>query len=74
MISSDERPACCGPDEAAILAHKAGHALREAVDTASGSALGISENIMNDVRRHPLRTSTAAAGLGFLLGLLLRRR
>jgi len=61
-------------DQCADLAHKAGHKLREVMDSASDEARDVTAATIRQVRSNPVQSSMIAAGVGFLLGLLLRRR
>jgi len=65
---------CCSKDEVTALANKAGHKLREVIDTATDEVRDTSATIIKEVRQHPLQSSAIAAGVGFLFGFLLRRR
>ena len=75
MLSATNKDhGCCPKDECADLAHKAGHKLRQVIDTASDDARDATATVIKEVREHPVKSSAIAAGAGFLLGLLLRRR
>lgn len=73
MFSANDKN-CCTKDDVAVLAHKAGHKLREVIDTASDEARDAKATIIKEVRQHPMQASAIAAGIGFVLGFLLRRR
>jgi ElaB/YqjD/DUF883 family membrane-anchored ribosome-binding protein len=66
--------ACCNTNELSVAAHKAGHKLREVIDTASDEARDVTTATIKQVRNNPVQSSMIAAGIGFLTGLLLRRR
>jgi ElaB/YqjD/DUF883 family membrane-anchored ribosome-binding protein len=50
------------------------HRLRHFIDHATHDARDTLAATQRQVREHPLRTGAVAAGIGFLLGVLLRRR
>ncbi len=56
------------------VAHKAGQKVRELYDTASHETRDATAAVEKQIRSHPLAASAIAAGLGFLLGALFRRR
>ena len=61
-------------DNACCSAHEAGRKVREFVDHAAHDtrdALAVTEK---QIREHPVRSSAIAAGVGFLLGALFRRK
>ena len=70
---------CCSKaenvrEELREAAHSAGQKAREIYDTATNEgrdAVAITEK---QIRQHPLTASAIAAGVGFLLGALFRRR
>lgn len=55
-------------------AHTAGQKMREIYDTASHEARDATATMEKQIRSHPLAASAIAAGIGFLLGALFRRR
>lgn len=61
-------------DEACSTANEVGHKLREFVDHASHEARDALATTEKQIREHPMKASAIAAGVGFLLGVLLRRR
>ena len=65
---------CCSKDECSEFAHEAGHKLREAIDKASSEVRDATDATMEQVRSKPVQSSLIALGIGFLSGLLLRRR
>ncbi len=74
MLSVQKDNSCCSTDEASKLAHKAGHKLREVINTASDEARDAKATIIKEVRQLPVQASVIAAGIGLVLGFLLRRR
>lgn len=74
MFSANKDKSCCTKDDVAVLANKAGHKLREVIDTASDEARDAKATIIKEVRQHPVQASAIAAGIGLVLGFLLRRR
>ena len=68
-------------DECCAVAHEAGYKLRQVVDSVTDEAHDVRENVtkvtedvIKTVRDKPIQASMVAAGVGFLLGLLFRRR
>lgn len=55
-------------------AHDAGQKMREIYDTATHQSRDASAIVQKQIRSHPVAASAIAAGIGFLLGALLRRR
>lgn len=55
-------------------AHEAGHKVREFADTAIHEARDVTVATEKKIREHPFAASAIAAGIGFLLGSLFRRR
>lgn len=74
MFSVTKDKSCCSKDDIAVLANKAGHKLREVVDSASDETRDAKATIIKEVRQHPVQAGAIAAGIGFVLGFLLRRR
>ena len=74
MFSATKEKSSCTKDDVAVLANKAGHKLREVIDTATDEVRDASTNVIKEVRQHPVQSSAIAAGIGFVLGFLLRRR
>lgn len=61
-------------DDACCTANEAGRKVRELVDHASHEARDALATTEKQIREHPLRAGVIAAGVGFLLGALFRRR
>lgn len=74
MFSATKDKSCCTKDEVTVFANKAGHKLREVIDTASDEARDAQATLIKEVRQHPVQSSAIAAGIGFVLGFLFRRR
>lgn len=74
MFSATKDKNCCTKDDVAVIANKAGHKLREVIDTASDEVRDAQATLIKEVRQNPVRASAIAAGIGLVLGLLLRRR
>jgi ElaB/YqjD/DUF883 family membrane-anchored ribosome-binding protein len=55
-------------------AHNAGQKVREIYDTATHQGRDATAAVERQIRRNPLAAGAAAAGIGFMLGLLFRRR
>ena len=56
------------------LAHKAGEKARQLVDEAGAEFSDQAGTVAEAIRRKPLQAGAIMAGVGFLLGLFLRRR
>jgi len=56
------------------VAHNAGQKVREIYDTATNQSRDATAMVEKQMRSNPLAASAIAAGVGFLLGALLRRR
>lgn len=56
------------------VAHDAGQKVREIYDTATHQGRDASAIVQKQIRSNPLAAGAIAAGIGFLLGALLRRR
>ena len=74
LSTNQDAPSCCSKNDATDLAHKAGHKLREEVDHAADEARGAAAAGVEQMRNKPVQTGLIALGVGFLSGLLLRRR
>lgn len=61
-------------DETCCHAKEAGRKLREVVDHVAHDARDAVAATEKQIREHPVRSSAIAAGIGFLVGALLRRR
>lgn len=61
-------------DDACCKANEAGHKVREFVDHAAHEARDALATTEKQILEHPVKASAIAAGIGFLLGALLRRR
>jgi len=61
-------------DDVQEAAHKAGVKVREAYDNASEETRDVVAATEKQIRRHPFAAGAIAAGVGFVLGALLRRR
>ena len=72
--ASHKEKGCCGKHDCSELAHKAGNKLREVIDCASEETRDATATVIKEVRQHPVQSSAIAAGVGFLLGWLSRRR
>jgi len=55
-------------------AHNAGQKVREIYDTATHEGRDASALVQKQIRSNPLAAGAIAAGVGFLLGALFRRR
>lgn len=55
-------------------AHNAGEKMRELYDAASGESRDAIATARKQIRSNPLAASAIAAGVGFVLAALLRRR
>lgn len=55
-------------------AHEAGRKARELADTAVHEVRDVTAATEKQIREHPFTASAIAAGVGFLLGALFRRR
>ena len=62
------------PDSCCCPAHEAGRKVREFVDHAAHDARDAVAVTEKRIREHPVKASAIAAGIGFLLGALFRRR
>ena len=56
------------------VAHKAGQKARGIYDAATHEARDATVVVEKQIRTHPVAASAIAAGVGFLLGALFRRR
>ena len=70
---------CCDKAEDARkdlreVARNAGQKVREIYDTATHQGRDASVIVQKQIRSNPLTASAIAAGVGFVLGALLRRR
>jgi ElaB/YqjD/DUF883 family membrane-anchored ribosome-binding protein len=75
MFSANKNESgCCSTNDLSATAHKAGHKLREVIDTASDEARDATAAVVKQVRTNPVQSSMIAAGIGVLVGLLFRRR
>lgn len=54
-------------------AHAAGRSARDFLDTTGKKVSQASDNVTNEIRRNPVRSSMIALGAGVLLGLIWRR-
>lgn len=64
----------CAKDKCHDMAHKAGQKVHALVETAQHEARDATATVIKEVRSKPLQASAIAAGIGFLFGLLMRRR
>ncbi len=64
---NDHENACCS-------ANQAGRKVRELIDTATHEARDATATAEQQIRSHPLAAGAIAAGVGFLIGALFRRR
>jgi ElaB/YqjD/DUF883 family membrane-anchored ribosome-binding protein len=75
VFSSNKDDKSCADDAwATTAAHEAGQKLRVVMDKAELEARDVTAAVVSEVRKNPLQSSAIAAGVGLLLGLLLRRR
>lgn len=56
-----------------VVAHDAGHKVREMLSTASDEISHISDKVTKQINDKPVQSSLTALGLGVLLGILFRR-
>ena len=54
-------------------ANRAGQKVRRFINTASDELSGATSTVTSQVRSHPMQSSFMALGLGFVLGMMLRR-
>lgn len=66
--------ACDVKEDVQEVAHYASQKVREIYDTAIHQGRDATAAVEKQIRSHPLATSAIAAGIGFLLGALFRRR
>lgn len=64
---NDMNDSCC-------KANEAGRKVREVIDHSLHDARDAMASAEHQIRTHPVKSSAIAAGIGFLLGALLRRR
>lgn len=55
-------------------AHEAGRKVREVIDHATHDVRDAAAMTEQQIRENPVKASAIAAGIGFVLGLLFRRR
>ncbi len=60
--------------DACHMAKETGQKAREILDHASHEARDAIASTEKQIREHPVKASAIAAGIGFLLGALFRRR
>lgn len=54
-------------------AHSVGKNIRSFISTADGEIREAAETVRTQIKSHPLQAAGVALGVGFLLGLLVRR-
>ncbi len=60
-------------DDIFITANKAGHKVRDFIDSASEELVHTTETVTTRIKDKPVQSSLIALGIGFMLGTLLRR-
>lgn len=70
----NDKPTTSVPEDICQAANEAGQKVREFIDHTAHNAEEAGAKVAQQVRANPLTASVAAAGIGFLLGLLFHRR
>lgn len=65
---------CTSQEYGCDTAYQVGQKIRKVVDIANDDMRDVTAAVTKQVRNNPLQASAIAAGVGLLLGLLLRRR
>lgn len=61
------------PDELHDAANRAGHKVRDMLDSASGELLHAGETVSKEIQTNPVQSGLIALGMGVVIGALLRR-
>ena len=72
MLTATNENQCA--ENCKCAAHQAGRKVREFVDHATHDARDALAGTEKQIREHPVKASAVAAGVGFLLGAIFRRR
>jgi len=60
-------------DNLVAMSNRAGHKVRNFIDSASDEFTHASKTVTEHVHDKPMQSSLMALGIGFVLGILLRR-
>lgn len=73
MLTATRKDATAIQDNAIGAAQEAGRKTRDFINNATQNTRSAIAATEREVREHPVRSSLVAAGVGFLLGMLMRR-